>query len=540
MDFPAVRNSCRKTPAPSSTPTNFFNSESDARQSLTGTYAILKNNSLYGQLGLDTYYESGADILEPNRAFRGCRAHRQLYAYRSLGGSVDPAHGRAQYLEGPLQIVLNVNTLLDALNDNTTILAATKEELTAEALFLRSLAYYHLTNLWGDVPYYRDALSIEEISVLGRTEADLIRREILEDLEVAQQSMPSSIAAHRVRAGIPMGGGLHHRQASPHSSGLGRGRDKCLEIINDSPHQLAPTFAEVFNPLNEYNQEIIWELDYEKNVVAQFEQGRPDLPGNGNWYASMFNPRLRDEPKNTEDKDRLIAALDANGEAFTGTGLQVPIPDFINSFPENDLRAPLNIQDTYAGIQLNFAYMPKLWNLNVEQSPRFNHSDNKLVYRLADVYLMAAEAENELNGPAEAYQYINPYAPGPTLPRPKPSSVVSPRQVFGRPSATSVSGSWRRDPAPLRPHPLGHSTRSRQVYRIPRLHPRRKHPAPPRAAAHPAERAPPQSGTARLRPYQQRLPLGARSYCHTAQSTNGKSTRSRPATRESLGAIKYS
>ena len=149
-------------------------------------------------------------------------------------------------------------------------------------------------------------------------------------------------------------------------------------------------------------------MDYEKNVVAQFEQGRPDLPGNGNWYASMFNPRLRDEPKNTEDKDRLIAALDANGEAFTGTGLQVPIPDFINSFPENDLRAPLNIQDTYAGIQLNFAYMPKLWNLNVEQSPRFNHSDNKLVYRLADVYLMAAEAENELNGPAEAYQYINP------------------------------------------------------------------------------------------------------------------------------------
>ena len=51
------------------TPTNFFNSESDARQSLTGTYAILKNNSLYGQLGLDTYYESGADILEPNRGF---------------------------------------------------------------------------------------------------------------------------------------------------------------------------------------------------------------------------------------------------------------------------------------------------------------------------------------------------------------------------------------------------------------------------------------------------------------------------------------
>ena len=27
--------------------------------------------------------------------------------------------------------------------------------------------------------------------------------------------------------------------------------------------------------------------------------------------------------------------------------------------------------------------------------------------RLADIYLMAAEAENELNGPANAYQYVN-------------------------------------------------------------------------------------------------------------------------------------
>jgi hypothetical protein len=51
--------------------------------------------------------------------------------------------------------------------------------------------------------------------------------------------------------------------------------------------------------------------------------------------------------------------------------------------------------------------MPKLWNLNQITSPRGNHGENRIVFRLADVYLMAAEAENELNGPAEAYQYIN-------------------------------------------------------------------------------------------------------------------------------------
>jgi hypothetical protein len=52
--------------------------------------------------------------------------------------------------------------------------------------------------------------------------------------------------------------------------------------------------------------------------------------------------------------------------------------------------------------------MAKFWNLDLETSPRFNHSDNRMVFRLADVYLMAAECENELNGPDDAYQYIHP------------------------------------------------------------------------------------------------------------------------------------
>jgi hypothetical protein len=45
--------------------------------------------------------------------------------------------------------------------------------------------------------------------------------------------------------------------------------------------------------------------------------------------------------------------------------------------------------------------------LNQLSSPRGNHGENKKIFRLADVYLMAAEAENELSGPANAYPYIN-------------------------------------------------------------------------------------------------------------------------------------
>jgi len=41
-------------------------------------------------------------------------------------------------------------------------------------------------------------------------------------------------------------------------------------------------------------------------------------------------------------------------------------------------------------------------------SLRSNHHENYIVFRLADIYLMAAEAENELNGPnSTAYAYVN-------------------------------------------------------------------------------------------------------------------------------------
>ncbi|CAN0331293.1 unnamed protein product, partial [Scytosiphon promiscuus] len=61
----------------------------------------------------------------------------------------------------------------------------------------------------------------------------------------------------------------------------------------------------------------------------------------------------------------------------------------------------------YLGWKLSFPYFRKNWNLDQENSLRGNHPENYIVFRLADVYLMAAEAENEANGPGNAYAYVN-------------------------------------------------------------------------------------------------------------------------------------
>lgn len=390
-------------------PTNYFNSESDGRAAVTGVYAILKNNAIYGQVGLDAWYENGADVLGPNRGWGIIATICSYTINEGNAGDIQQLMGIAQTWKDLYKIVLNTNVILANVTDNANIPAAARNEIVGETLFLRSLAYYHLTNLWGDVPYYRDNLTIDEIGALGRTDAAMIRNEILVDLQQAQDLMLDVVPANENGKASKWVAAMVMAKIYLIQEDWQNARDKSLEIINNSPYRILDDYGAVFDPANEYNTEIIWELDFARDLVSVLDEpfDGAAFAGNANWRPSIFSPRLRDEPLNSEERGTLSDLLSANGEAMNGTGLQIPLPDLVNKFPLNDLRRPHNITTNYEGIELKFPYMPKLWNLDIATSPRFNHSDNRIVFRLTDVYLMAAEAENELNGPDGAYQYIN-------------------------------------------------------------------------------------------------------------------------------------
>lgn len=389
-------------------PENFFASEADARQAVNGVYAICKNNSIYGQVGLDHFYDNGADIIEPNRVVGFVEPIGNYTMNESVADRSEQKMSVSDTWKDLYKIILNANIIIERVSGNEAISEAAQTDIIAEVTFMRALAYWHITNLWGDAPYYTEALDINEISVLGRTEEETILSGVITDLQFAQNNLLDSYAEDQRGRASKWAAAIIEAKIYMKQQNWQAGLTKCLEIINESPHSLLPTYAEVFDPANEYNAEIIWSLDFAKDIRGQFEEGVPRISGNGNWRPSMFNPRLRDEPANTDERGALSAALTARGEAFNGTGLQIASLDFAEKFPENDLRRPLNVLDNYLGFDLAFPYMPKFMNLSLETSPRFNHSDNRMVFRLADVYLMAAECENELNGPGDAYQYIHP------------------------------------------------------------------------------------------------------------------------------------
>ena len=122
-----------------------------------------------------------------------------------------------------------------------------------------------------------------------------------------------------------------------------------------------------------------------------------------------MTPRGRDEPKNKAEKAAFNAALAANGDEFNGFGAYSPFPEAASRsrWQDDDLRYDVTIITHYEGFELKHKYFKKLWQPNLEASYRGNRHENFILLRLADVYLMAAEAQNELAGPGEAYQYIN-------------------------------------------------------------------------------------------------------------------------------------
>jgi hypothetical protein len=392
-------------------PDTFFASENDARQAIQGLYAILKNNSIYGQVGLDHFYDNGADIIEPNRSANFVQPIGDYSLNEATADVSVQKMSVSDTWKDLYRTIVNANLIIDRVTDNENIgTQDVRTEIIAEARLIRGLCYWHITNLWGDAPYYTEVLTVDEAGQLGRTPEATIITGTLEDLQFAQDNLANAYTADQGGRASKWVAAIITAKIYMKQKDWQKGLAKCEDIITNSPHSLLPTYNEVFDPFNEYNSEIIWSLDFARDITGQYDPAFPgrSFAGNSNWRPSMFNPRLRDEPKNSDERDALGEALKARGEAFNGTGLQVASKDFAEKFPLNDKRRELNIVDNYLGFDLVFPYMAKFWNLELDRSPRFNHSDNRMVFRLADVYLMAAECENELNGPtAKALGYMH-------------------------------------------------------------------------------------------------------------------------------------
>jgi hypothetical protein len=373
---------------------NFFNNDQEAQLAVNGLYRLLHSPNLYRTRGLDDFYTAGADLTASSRNVNGT-----VHNYQFAEGVGDKAGSWNSLYE----LARNAALSLENIDGNENLSEAARNQATGEILFMRALTYYHLTNVWGDVPYFRELPSNEELSTITRTSKTQIRTDMKEDLARAITLLPDSYGGSDLGRASKWAATMLKAKYHLFDKEWPACLTECNSIISGSPHDLLANFADVFDqsdPADQYNDEHIFVVDFTTDPA--FGDGKTNR-------TDDYNPRIRDEPKNKDEKNALKAAMKANDDGMTGYGWSVPLPEFADqaNWQAGDLRYDATIVKDYEGIELKFPYFRKNWNLDQINSLRGNHSENYIVFRMADVYLMAAECENEINGPGNAYQYVN-------------------------------------------------------------------------------------------------------------------------------------
>jgi hypothetical protein len=182
-------------------------------------------------------------------------------------GSFDPSHRRITDEWGYHYTgIRKTNILLANIDKVPGMDEGLKNRMRAEARFIRAFHYFNLTVWFGDVPLVDNVLSVEESLALMRDPQATIISFINEDLDFAASVLPTNTAYAAADKGrITKGAALALKAR------LALYREDWDAVISIAEkffsgeagtYSLFNNYAGLFKPANEYNQEIILDVQY--------------------------------------------------------------------------------------------------------------------------------------------------------------------------------------------------------------------------------------------------------------------------------------
>ena len=358
-------------------PERFYQSETDGIAAIAGIYSHMLNANTWG-IQMDILFGVNHDLLAPTRVLG---AGQQFMGYRW-----DASTERFRVIWREMYQGINDANLTIREVSNADIPTDAKNDIVGEATFLRAFLYYYMVAMFGDVPLFTEPTTGDNFAMTGQAPRDpvsTIYQQIIVDCEMAETLLPDRRNTEKARATKWAAKALKMKTYLWMQDYAGA-KAAAMDIIQNSHHILLTNFADIFDPGNEFNDEIIYQFDF---VSEQVQTNR----------AARFSPRGQDDG---------VAAKDRPFVFTLGFGFFTLFKSFANSYAENDLRRSVSVYDQInPDIPLRYTYLPKQWRVD---EPRGNTGLNYKFYRMGDVYLNLAEAENELNGPTqEAFDAIN-------------------------------------------------------------------------------------------------------------------------------------
>jgi len=268
-----------------------------------------------------------------------------------------------------------------------------------EAKFLRALFYFDLVRAWGGVPV---VTTTTPPLLLARSSSDDVYTLIEQDLMFAIQHLPEKslyTAADLGRASRGAAKALLARvylfRRDVTKNDFQNAEKYALEVIQSGEYDLEPNFEDSNGKNGEHGVESVFEIgamEVEGDVGNQFAntQGVRGTPNRG-WG---FNRPSLDLRYTFEDNDpRLKLTIIDLGDVIDGILIL------------GDGTTPNETFDDQGNLIEVESYNRKVWIPGTSTSTQFGY--NRRLIRYSDVLLMAAEALNENNKPAEALIHLN-------------------------------------------------------------------------------------------------------------------------------------
>lgn len=443
------------------TSNNYFNNETEAESFLRGVYAILTQTSFYGN---QYFYLVGGDDLE---AYGGPgRAPSKEGLISNNATTSDPAVYTFWYT---LYSGINrANIFLEEINKVSDINEKNRKIYSAEARFLRAFYYFNLVQCWGDVPFRTYSTQTVVGLDIERTPKAKIYDFICKEMEESSNDLlkASNIAYRpgRVTKETAWGilarvymfrAGEHYRdKTSPDKAKIKEYFKQAglfaSKVKDEGGFSLAPNYWDFFidqcaNRYNSTANESMWEAEFTGNYSTDIRtEGRvgniigilgPDLsskteltgkldPGFG--YCFFWStPKLYELYVANGDTKRMnwsiapftytesVKGKGVDGRLFEKGKLEeVKGQYYDQSFSYGDAKPNAKKGDrekTYETKDYDLACGKWRREYEADKKNKNFTSINFPILRYADVLLMIAECENEVNDAptAKAYECIN-------------------------------------------------------------------------------------------------------------------------------------
>lgn len=350
---------------------SFYQTPTDFTVAINGAYSTLAGNGAYNRSYVLLHEMRSDNTMNGGGNTGLAEVFFRLAHFSELATASELSSPWTTAYQG----IARANTILGRIDNLSD--GAFKERIRGEALFIRSLFYYQLAVLWGNVPLQLDEVRSPNVEI-NQVSADVIYTQIAADLEVAQGILPASYDASNLGRATSGAANTLLGLVYLTSGQKGQAETALRRVVSSGEYQLVDDYANLWGVQNENNIESVFELQYKAGGT-----------GTGSQFTDYYTP------------------FGDGGGVGAGNAPQVLSPgieylhDVQYGIAENDERG----RGTTWGIEITGADTT-VWVGKWESTP-FGPGDadnNFPVFRYADVLLMLAEAVGETG---EGYDLIN-------------------------------------------------------------------------------------------------------------------------------------